>query len=232
MPPSCTATAITWVMKPDVAASGPRPVCRTHGSEQAVHALRPERPLEPVAAGEEEVAGERGEPVTPDPPQRLEAEREPCASPQLGAEHAEREVGVREELGEHVAPRLAVAAPVPLELLGVAVGAAEQERCLAVGEGRGGRVLGVQVLEPARGEVVAELRMRRTAHPEGVPRTEDVVVEAGLGDLGRVDRAAEPVVALEHAHAPARAGEKGAARERVDAAADEDGVEVSHRPAA
>src|SRR3954447_7064820 len=32
IPPSCTATAITWVMNPDVAASGPRPVCRTHGA--------------------------------------------------------------------------------------------------------------------------------------------------------------------------------------------------------
>ena len=32
IPPSCTATAITCVMKPDVAWSGPRPVCSTHGA--------------------------------------------------------------------------------------------------------------------------------------------------------------------------------------------------------
>src|SRR5215210_185222 len=32
MPPSCTATAITCVMKPEPAASGPRPVCSTQGA--------------------------------------------------------------------------------------------------------------------------------------------------------------------------------------------------------
>src|SRR5215467_6589628 len=32
IPPSCTATAITCVMKPDVAWSGPRPVCSAHGA--------------------------------------------------------------------------------------------------------------------------------------------------------------------------------------------------------
>ena len=32
MPPSCTATPITWVMNPEPAASGPRPVCSTHGA--------------------------------------------------------------------------------------------------------------------------------------------------------------------------------------------------------
>src|SRR4051812_14382573 len=32
IPPSCTATAITCVMKPDVAWSGPRPVCSTQGA--------------------------------------------------------------------------------------------------------------------------------------------------------------------------------------------------------
>src|SRR4051794_8609833 len=34
MPPSCTATAISCVMNPEVAASGPRPVCRTHGASR------------------------------------------------------------------------------------------------------------------------------------------------------------------------------------------------------
>src|SRR5581483_9495442 len=34
MPPSCTATAITCVMKPEVAASGPSPVCSTHGASR------------------------------------------------------------------------------------------------------------------------------------------------------------------------------------------------------
>src|SRR4051794_8514836 len=34
MPPSCTATAITCVMNPEVAASGPRPVWSTHGASR------------------------------------------------------------------------------------------------------------------------------------------------------------------------------------------------------
>src|SRR4051794_35704637 len=34
MPPSCTATAITCVMKPEVAASGPRPVWSTQGARR------------------------------------------------------------------------------------------------------------------------------------------------------------------------------------------------------
>jgi len=55
-------------------------------------------------------------------------------------------------------------------------------------------------------EVVAELRVRRTAHPQWMPRTEQIVQEPGLAELGGADRAAEPVVSLEDADAPARAG--------------------------
>ena len=76
--------------------------------------------------------------------------------------------------------------------------AAEQERRLAVGERGRRRQLGVQVLEAARGELVAEQGVRRAADPERMPAREHVVVEAGLGDLGGPDAAAEPVVALEH----------------------------------
>ena len=90
---------------------------------------------------------------------------------------------------------------------------------------------GIQVLEPARSEVVAELGVRSAADPQRMPRAEDVVVEARLGELGAVNRAAEPVVPLEHADVPARAREQRAARERIDAAADDDRVEVSHRRA-
>ena len=165
--------------------------------EQAVRALRRERRLEPVAARLQQLAGERRGAAAPEAAQRLRAEGEAGRRPELGAEHAEREVGVREEPLED-------AGPLRAELARVALGVAQQERRVAVGERRRGRQLGVQILEPARRELVAELRVRGAADPERMPRAEDVVEEAGLGQLRRVDRAAEPVVPLEHADAPAR----------------------------
>ena len=221
MPPSCTATAITCVMKPEVAASGPRPVCSTHGASS------------PCARSDANVCSSQSrlvcssspanaaKPLAPEAPQRLRAEPEPGRRPELGAEHAEREVGVREEALEH-------AGPLGAELVRVRLGGAQEERRFAVGVRGRGRQLGVEVLETARRELVAELRVRRAADPERVPRAEDVVQEPGLRQLRGLDRAAEPVVPLEHAHAPAPAREQRAARERVDAAADDDRVVVSH----
>ena len=58
-----------------------------------------------------------------------------------------------------------------------------------------------------RRELVAELCVRGTADPERVPGAEHVVEEPRLGQLLGLDRAAEPVVALEHADAPVRARE-------------------------
>ena len=92
-------------------------------------------------------------------------------------------------------------------------------------------VVVVDTLGIASPEAVAELRVRGAADPERMPCAEDVVVEARLGDLRGLDRAAEPVVPLEHAHALARACEQRGAREAVDPAADEDRVVVRHRPA-
>ncbi len=94
--------------------------------------------------------------------------REPGARPELRAEHAEREVGVREEPLEH-------AGPLGPELARVALRVAQQEGRLAVGKRRPGRQLGVEVLEPARREIVAEQRVRGAADPERMPRAEDVV---------------------------------------------------------
>ena len=227
IPPSCTATPITWVMKPAEAASGPSPVWSTQGASS------------PWARSDVNVAWSQSRldtsmlPVNSTSPRRpkrrrLRPERGARSRPELGAEHAEREIGVREELVEHPLPGGAVAVVVAIELRAVRVGRAEQKRRLAVREERRGRVVRVQILEPARGEVVAELGVRRAADPERVPGAEDVVVEARLGDLGRLDRAAEPVVALEHADAPAGPREQRAARERVDPAADDDGVVLGH----
>jgi hypothetical protein len=118
---------------------------------------------------------------------------------------------------------------VPVELGGVRLGGPEQGGALAVRVQRRRRELGVQVLEPVRCERVAELRVRGPAHPERVPGAEHVGLEAGLGDLGRLDRAAEPVVALEHTDVPATLREQRRTGETVDARADDDRVVISQR---
>src|SRR5581483_6697102 len=110
--------------------------------EHAVRTLGREGLLKPVAARLQELAREVREACTAESAQRLCPEREARRRPQLGAEHAEREVGVREELLEDVRPFRA-------ELAGVAVGGAQEERGSAVGKGRRSRELGVQILETA-----------------------------------------------------------------------------------
>ena len=172
MPPSWTATAITCAMNPDDAVSGPRPVWSTHGASR------------PWIRSEANVSQSQSRPetsrlppnsATPCRPSRriaLPPSAMPVRRPELGAEQPEREVGVRHEPGEQLAPRGAVAGRVAVELRGVRVGAAEQERRLAVGERGRRRQLGVQVLEAARGELVAEQRRapRRRPRADASPR--------------------------------------------------------------
>ena len=192
--------------------------------ERPVRTLGGERVGEPVPARDEEVRDELRRPAAPEPAECLQRERGARPRPELGAEQAEGEVGVREEAFEHAVPLLA-------ELSRVALRVAQQEGGLAVRKGGRRGQVGVEVLEAALGELVAELRVRGAADPERVPRGEDVVDEPGLRDLGRADRAAEPVVSLEHADVPASADEERSARERVDPAADDDCVELVHRRA-
>ncbi len=146
------------------------------------------------------------------------------ARPQFRAQDAEGEVGVREERVEHRAPGRSVAGPESLELRDVGVGRPEQERRLAVREERRSRMLGVQILEAVPGEVGTEPGMGRAADPERVPGTEDVVVEPGLRELRGLDRAAEPVVPLEHTDATAGFRKQRGTGEAVDAASDDDHV--------
>ncbi len=201
---------------------GPEPGVQHPGREHAVRPLRGERLLQPVARRDEQLPGELPRAVATEPPHRLPAERGAVTRPEVGAEHAEGEVGVREEPREH---------PLPLrpELGDVCLGAAEQEPALPVRERGRRRHVRVHVLEPVAGELTLEPGMHRPAHPEGMPRAEDVVPEAGPGQLGGLDRAAEPVVPLEHAHVPAASREQRRTGEAVDARADDDGVVLSHR---
>ncbi len=192
------------------------------GRDHSVRPRRREGLLQPVARRDQQPPGEvarSGPAVAPD---RLEREARALARPQLRAEDPESEVGVREEAVEHRPPLRA-------ELSGIALGGAQEKGAVAFGERCRRGMLGVQILEPVPRELVAELRVRRPAHPQRMPGAEHVVLEPGHGDLGGLDGAAEPVVSLEHAHVPPAPREESRAREAVDAAPDDDRVVVSQR---
>ena len=167
---------------------------------------------------------ELDEPAPPELPVCLAAEREALPRPELGAEDAERDLGSGHELVELALPGFA-----ELRRIGGAVGGEVRARPVRE-RGRGGEV-GVQVLEPEAVEVRLQLGVGRGADPERVPGSKDLVPEAGGGEtIDRLDRAAEPVVPLQHADPPTVFREQCGTRERVDAAADEDGVESGHAP--
>ena len=209
-------------MKPDTAWSGPRPVCSTHGasrprvrsssnvsvSQSRAESKRVPRELDEAAAAVVRVG--------------LAAEREAGTRPELGPEHAERDVHAGHELVELLLPRVAQFGDVR-----GAVG--REERARAVREGGGGRQVGVQVLEAECVEIRLQLGIGRRADPQRVPGGEDLVCEPGRRQaVDGLDRAAQPVVSLQHADAPALFREQGTGRERVDAATDEDRVEPCH----
>ena len=207
MPPSCDRDAITWVMKPDAAASGPSPVWSTHGASRPCARSDANVVRQPVAARRQHVAAERREPAAAEPPVRLHAEpRRPHRTTARcrGRRRRAPRCGRNATRHRH-RPRLG---PSSAAFASRRVG---EERALAVRERRRRRVLGVQVLEPARGELVAELRVRRPADPERMPGAEDVVQEAGLGQLRGLDRAAELVA---RARARRRASRRARAARR------------------
>ena len=199
--------------------------------EQPVGAPGGEVVGQPVAARGEDVAGELDQAAGAEPAEGLDPEPEALAGPELGAEDAECEIGRREKAVENPTPGIAVSLGVAVELGRVRIGVAEQERRLAVGVERRGGMAGVQVLEPVRSELVGELGVSGASDPQRVPGTEDVVEIPGLGQLRGLDRAAEGRAPLEHADVPPAPCEQGGTGERVDPAADDDRVVVSHRRA-
>ena len=209
-------------MKPDIAWSGPRPVCSTHGARSPCARSSSNVSVSQSRAVSERAAAELEQPAAAEPRIGASAEPEARRRPELGAEHAEGDVGIRHELVELPLPRLA-------QLGGVRGAVGREEHARAVREHRASRQVGVQVLDAEPVEVGLQLRVGRRAGPERVPRAEDLVREARRGEaVDRLDRAAEPVVPLEHAAAPAGLGEQCRSSERVDPAADEDRVEAGH----
>ena len=210
IPPSWTATAITCAMKPDAACVGPEARVQ-HPRARAGRAPAPRRTFARASRGSTASTSPANAAAPSRPSRRIAFAA--SASPAADQSSVPSTPNARSAFGkkrvEHARATRAA------ELRRVRLGGAQQERRLAVREQRARRQLGVQVLEPARGQVVAEQRVRGAADPERVPGAEDVVPEARLGELRRPDRAAEPVVPLEHADAPAGAREQRAAGERV-----------------
>ncbi len=192
--------------------------------EQAAYLLGAERAAEPVAGGLEHAGGEFEQAARAEPPPGAEREerareRAEVALGQLARDALALTGGIQER-----PPRIAVAGAVALELRGRLLRAAQQERGAPVGEDAGRGKLGVEILEPVSGELRGELGVCLAAEPGRVPAAEDVVQVARQGELGRLDRPAEGVAALEHEHAPAGPCEQCRAGQRVDAAPDDDGV--------
>ena len=123
-------------MKPETACSGPSPVWSTHGARRPW--ARSEANVAVVQSRhvDERVPRELEQPATTEAPQRLLPEREPGPRPELGAEHAEAEVGVGHEALELPLPGGAVAGCEALELGDVLLERRPEEHRLAVGEGR------------------------------------------------------------------------------------------------
>ena len=211
---------------------GPESCVEDPRREEPVRTLRAKCRRQPVPAAQDDLGAELGETSASETAVRLGAEAQSGARPQLGAEHAEDELRLRTDGRDRLSPGLAVACGMTLELRGICVGVRGEERARAVREQRAGRVLGVQVLEPALGKGGTELCMCRAADPERMPRAEHVVMEARLGELGCPHSAAQLSFAFEDGHAPAATCQERRAGKRVDAAADEDSVVVSHARAA
>ena len=197
--------------------------------EQAAGLGGGERGRRPVAAGRECVTRELEQSVAAEAAEKAPPEPEPGRRPELGAEHAEREVGVRHEPLELTLPRGAVTRRVAVELGDVCFHRRLQEHRPAVREGGRGREPRVDVLEPSSVELVAQLGVGGRPREERMPRAHHLVREPRQGVVRlRPDRTAEPVGALEHADAPSLPRQERRGGHRVDARPDEDGVEGRH----
>ena len=98
----------------------------------------------------------------------------------------------------------------------------------AVGPEHAGRRVGVAEFQPVPAEIGAERGIGRRGDEQHEGRRHHVVDEARRGDLLGADAAADAVVALQHQHLAALAGEQRRADQRVDAAADNDVVGRAH----
>ena len=176
--------------------------------QQPMGTLRAERRRQPVSAALNDLGPELCETAAPQAAVGLRAETQTGGRPQFGAEHAEHELRLRTDACDRLPPGCPVTCRESVELRCVCVGVRREERAVAVREQRARWVLGVQVLQAALGQSRPELGMRRAADPEWMPGAEDVVMEAGIRQVGGAHRAAQLRFALDDGDAPACAREE------------------------
>ena len=188
-------------MKPDAAASGPRPGVEHPRCEQPMRALRPKGRLSQsrlVCTTSRRRRRARDGRAGGRPSRRGRARGDHSSVPSTPKTSSARDLTSATPRARHRRHRRC-GGRSSAAFRSVLV--ARNAR-LAVGVRRRGRVLGVQVLDAARLELGAELRVCRAPDPQRVPRAEDVVMEARPGDLRRLDRAPELGFALEDTDAP------------------------------
>src|SRR5438477_12968114 len=108
----------------------------------------------------------------PEPRHDVDRPGETSRGQDLGPDHPDGEIRIREKAREDVRPLRA-------DLAGIALRAAKQERRFPVRAPGRRRQVGVEVLETARGEIAAARRVRGPPHPYRTPPAEDAVREAG-----------------------------------------------------
>ena len=198
IPPSWSAQAITCVMKPDTAWSGPSPVCSTHGASRPRVRSVVERLGQPVTRRQQACARRtrrgRGGRSASRPCGRA---RDPAPDQSSVPSTPNAMSTPRHELVELLLPRVA-------ELGDVRGAVGREERARAVREGaRRSAGQCSEYSRPSAVEIRLQLGIGRRADPQRVPGGEDLVREPGRREaVDGLDRAAQPVVSLEHADAP------------------------------
>ena len=149
------------------------------------------------------------------------AELQRLATPEVGAEQAEGEIGLGAEVAHRAVPGVEVAEGLELRCRDRGIG---REHCRASGADHAGGERGVEVLDAAGGEVAGELAVGRAADEEWMPARQEFEGEARYAISARADGATRAVIALAQQHAPPVLREHGTGDERIDAGADDDGV--------
>src|SRR5262249_13557976 len=137
---------------------------------------------------------------------------------------AKRNVRPRHQCRYRAVPGSAVACGELLKMIVILPMVSRDESGSAVGQQPGRGILGVEILDAARGEIRLQQLVTLAGDEQGMPRRVEVVDESGLGYLAAAYVATQPGIALKHSHAPSCLGQDRGAYKARNAAADEDCV--------
>ena len=149
------------------------------------------------------------------------AELQRLTTPEVGAEQAEREIGLGAEVAHRAVPGIEVAQSLELGCRDRWIG---REHCRAGGADDAGGERSVDVLDAAGGEVAGEFAVGGAADEQRMPARQEFEGEAWHAISARADGATSAVIALAQQHAPSVLREHRTGDERVDPGADDDGV--------